>query len=203
MNVAGATGPVDFGRGAFPWKDTMQVRYSVKAHYLDASALVKLVADDSDEEPGRDVLRKYYHEHSNRYATSYCITEALFVGQAFPRSSGALWQPCDGTRRNRQACHPSPSSAQDVRGGEGSGQRADEAVLGSETAGGSEGVGSGSPETPARATEGLSGRHHPVFGWAAIVSEGIAAESLSARLLVGSGRFRWPRHPSSTKRLES
>jgi predicted nucleic acid-binding protein len=55
----------------------MQTGYSVKAHYLDASALVKLVADDPDEEPGRDVLRKYYHEHSNRYATSYCVTEAF------------------------------------------------------------------------------------------------------------------------------
>jgi predicted nucleic acid-binding protein len=51
--------------------------YLVKAHYFDASALVKLVADDPDDEPGRDVLRKYYREHSNRYATSYCVTEAF------------------------------------------------------------------------------------------------------------------------------
>lgn len=35
----------------------MQPRYSVNAHYLDASALVKLVADDPDEEPGRDAGR--------------------------------------------------------------------------------------------------------------------------------------------------
>lgn len=55
----------------------MTASYSVKAHYLDASALVKLVADDPDEEPGRDALRKYYREHSNRYATSYCVTEAF------------------------------------------------------------------------------------------------------------------------------
>ena len=55
----------------------MQPGYSVKAHYFDASALVKLVADDPDEEPGRDVLRQYYRNHSNRYATSYCVTEAL------------------------------------------------------------------------------------------------------------------------------
>jgi predicted nucleic acid-binding protein len=55
----------------------MQTGYSVRAHYFDASALVKLVADDSDEEPGREVLRKYYRDHSNRYATSYCVTEAL------------------------------------------------------------------------------------------------------------------------------
>jgi predicted nucleic acid-binding protein len=49
-----------------------------KAHYLDASALVKLVADDVDEEPGRDALRNYYQQHTaNMYATSYCITEAL------------------------------------------------------------------------------------------------------------------------------
>lgn len=55
----------------------MQIGYSVKAHYLDASALVKLVADDPDEAPGREVLRKYYHEHSCRYATSFCVTEAF------------------------------------------------------------------------------------------------------------------------------
>lgn len=55
----------------------MPPSYSVKAHYLDASALVKLVADDPDEEPGREVLRQYYRDHSNRYATSYCVTEAF------------------------------------------------------------------------------------------------------------------------------
>lgn len=55
----------------------MQPGYWVKAHYLDASALVKLVADDPDEEPGREALRKYYREHSNRYATPYCVSEAL------------------------------------------------------------------------------------------------------------------------------
>lgn len=51
--------------------------YSVKMHYLDASALVKLVADDPDEEPGRAVLRQYYRDHPNRRATSYCVTETL------------------------------------------------------------------------------------------------------------------------------
>ena len=55
----------------------MITSYAVKVHYLDASALVKLVADDPDEEPGRDVLRQYYREHSSRYATSYCVTEAF------------------------------------------------------------------------------------------------------------------------------
>ena len=57
----------------------------VKAHYLDASALVKLVADDPEEEPGRDVLRTYYwHYAASMYATSYCITEAF---SAFKRKS--------------------------------------------------------------------------------------------------------------------
>jgi len=51
--------------------------YSCKAHYLDASALVKLVADDPAEEPGRVALRKYYYEQPSRYATSYSVTEAL------------------------------------------------------------------------------------------------------------------------------
>ncbi len=51
--------------------------YAIKAHYFDASALVKLVADDPDDEPGRDVLRKYHQGHTSRYTTSFCITEAL------------------------------------------------------------------------------------------------------------------------------
>ena len=54
--------------------------YSVKAHYLDASALVKLVADDLDDLPGREALRKYYWTHTaSMYATSYCIAETLSV----------------------------------------------------------------------------------------------------------------------------
>jgi len=52
--------------------------YWLKAHYLDASALVKLVAEDPDEEQGREVLRKYYWRHpSSMYTTSYCFAEAL------------------------------------------------------------------------------------------------------------------------------
>jgi predicted nucleic acid-binding protein len=38
---------------------------------------VKLVADDPGEEPGRDAFRKYYWQHANMYATSYCFAEAL------------------------------------------------------------------------------------------------------------------------------
>jgi predicted nucleic acid-binding protein len=46
--------------------------------YYDASALVKLVADDIDEEPGQQILRNDYWSHTaSVYATSYCITEAL------------------------------------------------------------------------------------------------------------------------------
>jgi predicted nucleic acid-binding protein len=56
----------------------MDPTYWCKAHYLDASALVKLVADDPSEEPGRRVLRRYYWQHvASMYATSYCITEAF------------------------------------------------------------------------------------------------------------------------------
>jgi predicted nucleic acid-binding protein len=51
---------------------------SIRASYLDASALVKLVADDVDELPGRDAVRAYYWPHAaNVYATSYSIAEAL------------------------------------------------------------------------------------------------------------------------------
>src|SRR5271156_1661070 len=56
----------------------MSPTYWCNVNYLDASALVKLVADDPSEEPGREVLRKYYWGHAARmYATSYCITEAF------------------------------------------------------------------------------------------------------------------------------
>jgi len=52
--------------------------YAVKVHYFDASALVKLVADDQDEEPGRDTLRRYYNEHARPvYTTSFCVAEAF------------------------------------------------------------------------------------------------------------------------------
>jgi predicted nucleic acid-binding protein len=52
--------------------------YAVKVHYFDASALVKLVADDADEAPGRDVLRKYYWRYAHPgYTTSFCVSEAF------------------------------------------------------------------------------------------------------------------------------
>jgi len=52
--------------------------YSIKAHYFDASALVKLIADDPDEIPGRKALVEYCAAHrGHRYTTSYCFTEAL------------------------------------------------------------------------------------------------------------------------------
>ena len=46
-------------------------------HYLDASAMVRVVADDSDEVPGRDALREYFFKHGQYRATSYCVAEAL------------------------------------------------------------------------------------------------------------------------------
>jgi hypothetical protein len=49
-----------------------------RAHYLDASALVKLVAEDADDEPGRAVLRSFYWENTaNVYATSFSVAESL------------------------------------------------------------------------------------------------------------------------------
>lgn len=39
---------------------------------------MKLVADDADEEPGRNVLRRYHREHAHPgYTTSFCIAEAF------------------------------------------------------------------------------------------------------------------------------
>lgn len=50
----------------------------IRTHYLDASALVKLIADDVDEQPGREALTAYYWANTaNVYSTSYSITEAL------------------------------------------------------------------------------------------------------------------------------
>jgi len=52
--------------------------YAIKVHYFDASALVKLVAEDADEEPGRDALRKYRHQYVHPgYTTSFCVSEAF------------------------------------------------------------------------------------------------------------------------------
>lgn len=54
-------------------------REAVKVHYLDASALVKLVADDEDDEPGRDALREYYRNDTNFMTTSHCLCEAFSI----------------------------------------------------------------------------------------------------------------------------
>jgi predicted nucleic acid-binding protein len=52
--------------------------YSIKALYFDASALVKLVADDADETPGRDALREYHRKQAHPgYTTSFCIAESF------------------------------------------------------------------------------------------------------------------------------
>jgi predicted nucleic acid-binding protein len=52
--------------------------YWCKANYFDASALVKLVADDQDEELGRERVSRYYWGHiASVYATPYCVTETF------------------------------------------------------------------------------------------------------------------------------
>ena len=58
----------------------MNGHYWIRCHYVDASALVKLVADDDGEKDGREDLRRYYWSHTaNMYATSHSVTEALAV----------------------------------------------------------------------------------------------------------------------------
>jgi predicted nucleic acid-binding protein len=47
----------------------------VKAHYLDASAAVKLVVS----ERGSEYLRAYFNKHSGFHITSFCLFEALSV----------------------------------------------------------------------------------------------------------------------------
>jgi predicted nucleic acid-binding protein len=52
---------------------------AVRVKYLDASVLVKLVADDSSEIPGRNALRELYNNQTNFMTTSYCLSEAISV----------------------------------------------------------------------------------------------------------------------------
>src|SRR5690348_1187010 len=54
----------------------------LRCHYFDASALVKLVATDADEAPGRDELKKFFFSHSSKFATSFCIAETFSVFKA-------------------------------------------------------------------------------------------------------------------------
>ena len=91
--------------------DEKLMRYTVKAHYLDASALAKLVAEDADEEPGRAALRAYYYGHSSKYATSYCVTEAFsafklkFLRKKITEEQYILFLNCDRfTRKIPCAC---------------------------------------------------------------------------------------------------
>jgi predicted nucleic acid-binding protein len=50
---------------------------SAKVHYLDASAMVKLIANDPEEEPGRAVLRAFFFSDGPHRTTSYCLAETL------------------------------------------------------------------------------------------------------------------------------
>jgi predicted nucleic acid-binding protein len=52
---------------------------TVKVHYWDASAMVKLVAEDAGEETGRAELRAFFLGNSLHYATPACMAEALGV----------------------------------------------------------------------------------------------------------------------------
>jgi len=52
---------------------------ALKVHYLDASVLVKLVAEDSFEEPGRCAIRKYFNKHASFMTTSYCLSETFSI----------------------------------------------------------------------------------------------------------------------------
>ena len=46
-------------------------------HYWDASALVKVIANDADEAMNRTAVREYFHNNGLHNATSYCLAEAL------------------------------------------------------------------------------------------------------------------------------
>ena len=50
---------------------------TVRCHYWDASALVKIVATDAAEALGRAAVRAFFFGQPLHYATSYCLAEAL------------------------------------------------------------------------------------------------------------------------------
>ena len=52
-----------------------------RAHYLDASVIVKLVAEDPIEEPGRVAIREYFFDlpTASFRTTSYCVAETFSV----------------------------------------------------------------------------------------------------------------------------
>jgi predicted nucleic acid-binding protein len=52
---------------------------SIKAHYWDASALVRLVAEDPAEQRGRADLCTLFFGGGHHYSTSACLAEALGV----------------------------------------------------------------------------------------------------------------------------
>jgi hypothetical protein len=56
----------------------------VKAHYLDASAAVKLVVS----ERGSEYLRAYFNKHSGFHITSFCLFESFSVLKRKMLSSG-------------------------------------------------------------------------------------------------------------------
>ena len=52
---------------------------AVKVQYWDASALVRLVSEDSAERPGRVELRDFFFGRGMHHSTSSCLAEALGV----------------------------------------------------------------------------------------------------------------------------
>ena len=56
------------------------INKAAKAHYLDASALIKLILDCQDEEPGRKELRNYFNSESKPFfTTSICFAETIGI----------------------------------------------------------------------------------------------------------------------------
>lgn len=57
---------------------------AVRTHYLDASAIVKLYAD----EDGSDITRRYVDAQSTLYTTNLCVVEVLSVLKRKAKRSG-------------------------------------------------------------------------------------------------------------------
>jgi predicted nucleic acid-binding protein len=59
--------------GKLPFED------SAKAHYLDASALIKILIDHAAEQDGRERLLQYFNSETSFFTTSLCFSEALGI----------------------------------------------------------------------------------------------------------------------------
>ena len=79
------------------------VNKTAKTHYLDASALIKLILDCQDEKPGREELRYHFNSESKPfYTTSICFAETIGILKKKQRTNRTVpWRKEDNDNRGR------------------------------------------------------------------------------------------------------